>query len=98
MKRRLEFSKSFLRLYGKLPLDLKDRTDEAIEKLISGIEAGRVLPGTGLKRLKGDIWEARADIDLRISFEMTVGSVKFLVVGDHDQIVKFLKNVYWRDL
>ena len=92
MRRHLEFARSFLRLYKKLPSGVRDKVNEAINDLISGIERGQVSSGLGLKRLTGDIWEARVDIDLRISFEMTGDLVKFLMVGGHDEIKRFLKN------
>ncbi len=93
MKRSIEFARSFIRLYRKLPPNAKDKVNETVESLIISIESARVSPGVGLKRLKKDIWEARVNIDLRISFEMTGSLIKFLVVGGHDEICKFLKNI-----
>ena len=92
MSRAIEFKKSFDRLYGKLGTDGKEGVDEAVETLFSGLEAGKIPHGLGLKRLKDDLWEIRVGLHLRVGFRMNKRSIEFGVVGDHDTIKRFLRN------
>lgn len=91
--RRFEFKASFLRCYKALAPEDKLKTDRAIQFLAVSLESGPLLHGLGLKKLRGDIWEMRADIRQRICFRVKKDIVEFILLGDHDSIRDFLKNV-----
>ena len=93
MKRQVEFNRSFHRLYSKLGFQEKTEVEEAIDRLLSCIESGAVSHSLGLKRLCADVWEMRVNASVRISFQMSANVIKFLVVGNHETIRKFLKNI-----
>ena len=48
--------------------------------------------GLGLKKLKDDIWEIRAGLRNRVLFVLYPGEIRFLLVGDHNQIRDYLKE------
>ena len=92
MKRTVVFRSSFDRLYKKLDVKDKLRVEKAIDHFLAAIEQGEIPKGLGLKRLKDDLWEIRVDMSLRVSFRMKRGIVEFGLVGDHEEIRKYLRN------
>ncbi|MBI4064459.1 MAG: hypothetical protein HY401_09200 [Elusimicrobia bacterium] len=70
---------------------------DAIEKALAtliGCFDNRTPPpaGLGLKQLKANIWEVRSTLRDRIIFSWIKNSIRFLLVGSHDEIRRFLKN------
>ena len=47
--------------------------------------------GIGLKRLKGNFWEARKGLKIRILFRWDGELVDFVLAGNHDDVHRFLK-------
>jgi hypothetical protein len=47
--------------------------------------------GIGLKRLRGDFWEVRKGLRVRILFRWEKDLVEFILAGDHDDVRRFLK-------
>ena len=47
--------------------------------------------GIGLKRLKGNFWEARKGLKTRILFRWDRELVEFVLAGNHDDVRRFLK-------
>ena len=91
--RLIEYKRSFDKTYRKL--DHKDRvlTALAVENFLNGLEARKMPAGLGLKRLGGDLWEIRADIRIRIALRMSQNNIEFGLVGTHESIKNYLKNV-----
>lgn len=48
--------------------------------------------GIGLKKLEKTFWEIRVNIHLKIIFEWQEDLIKFLLVGSHDEINRFLNT------
>jgi len=90
---RYEYKPSFDRMFKKLPKDRRDKVLKAIFALIEYFEVGKRAKGLGLKHLRDDFWEIRADIRDRIMFAFTDDIVSFVVVGTHDEIRRFLRSV-----
>ena len=47
--------------------------------------------GIGLKRLRGNFWEARKGLKTRILFRWDGGLVEFVLAGNHDDVKRFLR-------
>ena len=90
--RSIEYKHSFDRTYSKLESKNQVVAALAIERFLNGIEAKKMPAGLGLKRLKGDLWEIRADIRIRIAFRMSHHHIEFGLVGTHESIKNYLKN------
>jgi len=90
---RYEYKPSFDKTFKKLSKERKTRVLKAIFALIDYFEIGERTEGLGLKHLRGDFWEIRADIKDRIIFALIDDSVSFVIVGSHDEIRRFLKNL-----
>lgn len=90
--RSVEFKASFDRTYRKLDPKEKVVAALALENFLAGLDRQKMPAGLGLKRLRGDLWEIRADIRLRIAFRMSGDRIEFGLVGSHADISKYLKN------
>jgi hypothetical protein len=91
--RAIEYKRSFDKSYLKLDREDKILAALAIEKFLNGIEAKKMPAGLGLKRLRGDLWEIRADIRIRIALRMSHDRIEFGLVGTHESIKNYLKNL-----
>lgn len=90
---RVSFAPPFLKQLGKLDHQAKESAKEAAGKVIDFYERGVKSPGLGLKRLRGDIWEARAGLKIRVLYLLKDDGVRFLLTGTHDQVRQFLSRV-----
>lgn len=84
---------AFVRLFNKLASSKKQSVKESIEELIKLYATGLHLKGLGLKRMGKDLWEIRSSLKDRILFSICGDTVYFHVVGNHDDIRKYLKNL-----
>lgn len=49
--------------------------------------------GLGIRRLTGNYFEIRAGRDLRAVFSLERNTATLLMVGGHDEVRRFLKNL-----
>jgi hypothetical protein len=90
---KFEFKPSFDRSIRELPPVDKAGVKEAAVQLIDVLSRDReIYPGLGLKRLRGDFWEARQGIRVRILFRWHGDLVEFILAGDHDDVKRFLRR------
>ena len=91
---RFEFKPSFDRSIKSLAPPEKADVKEAASQLMDVLSKDRQIhQGLGLKRLRGDFWEARKGIKVRILFRWTGDLIEFVLAGGHDDVKRFLKNV-----
>ncbi len=86
-------SSSFDRTYRKLEASDRAKVEQAIVLLVHALDSGQGPKGLGLKKLKRDFWEIRAGISIRILFKLEAGLVTFVIVGTHDEIRRYLRNL-----
>ncbi len=90
---RFEFKPSFDRSTKSLSPTEKADVKEAASQLIDVLSKDRQIhQGLGLKRLRGDFWEARQGIKVRILFRWTGDLIEFVIAGNHDDVKRFLRN------
>lgn len=89
---RVSFAPAFLKQLGKLDPQVKESAKEAAGKIIDFYELRIKAPGLGVKRLRGDIWEARAGIKIRILYLLDGEYLRFVLAGTHDEVRKFLSR------
>ncbi len=63
---------------------------EAAGKVIDFYERRAKAQGLGVKRMRGDIWEARAGLRIRILYLLSEDELKFLLAGTHEDVKRFL--------
>jgi len=84
---------SFARYFKKLDQNKKEIVRDAIRNLLDLYNTGFNPKGLGLKQLRRDLWEIRASLQQRILFSIAGDTIHFVLVGNHDEVKKFLKNV-----
>lgn len=91
---RFEFKPSFERSIRQLPDKEKQEIKEVAIQLVDILSRDQhISKGIGLKRLRGDFWEARKGIKARVIFRWQGDLAEFVLAGNHDDIRRFLKNV-----
>lgn len=85
---------SFERAWKSLDPGRRSKAKVALDRLISFFEGGQKPEGLGLKKLREDYWEIRSDIRDRVVFRLTPGRVEFILIGNHNDISRFLKRAY----
>lgn len=86
-------SAAFKRAYQSLDPARQKRVDKTLRQL-EVLFAERQRPhGLGLKALKPGIWEIRAGLADRILFRWTKDAVELLIVGNHGEILRLLKQL-----
>ena len=83
---------SFDRSFRKLPAERRQRVRAALETFLDFYQTGIRPAGLGLKKLRRNFWEIRADLDTRVIFLLEKDCVTFVLVGDHDDIRRFLRE------
>ena len=89
---RYERKASFDRSIRRLPPDRMLRVKEAVRQLVIFFESRQQPQGLGLKRLKKEFWEVRAGLSDRIIFRISGDLIEFVIVGNHDEIRRFLRR------
>lgn len=91
---RFEFKPSFERSIRQLPDKEKQEIKEVAIQLVDILSRDQhISKGIGLKRLRGDFWEARKGIKARVIFRWQGDLAEFVLAGNHDDMRRFLKNV-----
>ncbi len=89
---RFEPLPSYKRSLKKLDSEIKNRVKEAVNKYVDFFEGGHRPKGLGLRRLSKYIWEIRVDLKMRVIFRLEGELVQWGLVGNHDDIKRFLKH------
>lgn len=90
---RYERKPAFDRSIRRLPPERQVRIKHAIQQVVSFFETRQQPQGLGLKRLRRDFWEVRAGLGDRVIFRLAGDLVEFVIVGNHDEIQRFLSSV-----
>lgn len=89
---RLEFKPSFDRSVKAFSdgdkMEIKNLAIQLIDVLS---QDAKLHKGIGLKRLRGNFWEVRKGLKTRILFRWDGDLVEFILVGNHDDVQRFLK-------
>ncbi len=89
---RYHATRRFDRSVERLDPERKARVTITIDRLVAAFETGQLQQGLGLTQLRQGLWELRASLSDRILFLRTGDLVEFLLVGNHDEIKRFLKS------
>ena len=89
----VSFAPAFLRLLGKLDPPVKESVKQTVERVIEFYEAGARSGGLGVKRLRRDLWEARAGLRIRAVYSLSGGQLRFILAGNHDDVRTYLRQL-----
>ncbi|MFH0762840.1 MAG: hypothetical protein V1925_02995 [Candidatus Omnitrophota bacterium] len=91
---RFEFKPSFDRSVKSFRGREKEEIKKAALQAIDILSQDRIThKGIGLKRLKGDFWEIRKGLKVRVLFRWQGDLAEFILAGGHNDIKRFLKNI-----
>jgi len=90
---RIELSPQFRAAVRSLPKKRRSEIGRAITAVRDGFGAPHQHSGIGIRRLRGNIFECRAGLKLRLVFESERGRLSFTALGTHDEIRGSLKNL-----
>ena len=82
------FDRSVKAFHDREKEEIKALAIQLIEMLSRDREIHK---GIGLKRLRGNFWEARKGLKTRILFRWDGELVEFVLAGNHDDVHRFLK-------
>lgn len=89
---KIEFLSHFDRAFKKYSLTIRQNIQKTIESFLVNLEQGKRPQGLGFRHLKGSIWEIRIGLQYRVLLELGKNRVTFLLVGNHDEVKRFLKR------
>ena len=89
----IEFSPQFKR--GARQLSEEQRQQAAIAADLLRVAFGHPHhhSGLGMRRLGGNLYEFRVGRDLRVLFELHGSRAELTMIGNHDDVRRFLKNL-----
>ncbi len=88
---RVEYLSSYNHSFRKAAPEIQQRAIRAIDQLLDYYATGRRPLGLGLRRLRGECWEIRAGLDLRVVFELRHDRLTLALIGTHDAVRRFLR-------
>ena len=86
-------SEAFDQSLQQLPEAKKKQVKKSLRLATAFFETGDLPHGLGMKPLGRGLWEIRAGLSERILFQKDEDTIQYLLVGSHDEIKRFLKNV-----
>ena len=89
---RVRYLRSFDKTFESLPFGDQEKTKEATNQLLDYFSGGAKPLGLGLRKLRGDAWEIRASLNIRILFVLTKQLATFVIVGNHNDIHRYLRK------
>lgn len=96
MPLRYFFKATFQKAFDRLPHQKQLLVLKALEELRRYFDSKEASYGLGIKKLyesgSNKTFEARAGIDLRIVWVQTEGEIIFALVGNHEDVQRFLKR------
>ena len=89
----IKFTSRFLRAAKKLAKVDRSKVQAAIDANAKAWGNPHAHAGAGIRRLRGDAFECRCGLKLRLIFFAQPGSLVFHDLGDHEEIQGFLKSL-----
>ena len=97
MPLRCTFKSTFQEAFDKLDLKKQNLTAKALEAIDEYFQTGKSTHGLGIKKLydNGQIktFEARVTIDLRMVWVQMKEEAVFTLLGNHDDVRRFIRNL-----
>ena len=89
----IELSSRFKAQVRVLPDERIDQIAQAVAQLSEAFGKPHLHSGLGIRRLRQSYFEFRAGRDTRIVFKLEGSTASLVLVGDHDDVWRFLKNL-----
>lgn len=93
MPLRYTFKSAFQKAFDKLPSEKQQLSLKAVEALGHYFKTQEAPYGLRIKKLHERTFEARISADLRLVWVQTKDEVIFALLGNHEDVRRFLKNL-----
>ena len=88
----VEFTPRFRRSARRLSPDQHKQVAVAADMLREAFGKSHLHSGLGIRRLSEEVYEFRAGRDLRVVFELYGSRAELVLIGNHDDVRKFMMN------
>ena len=88
----IDFSPQFRRRARQLSEDQRRQAAGAADMLREAFGKSHLHSGLGIRRLGANVFEFRVGRDLRVVFQLYGSRAEFVLIGNHDDVRKFMKN------
>ena len=88
---RFVYQPSFLDTTRQLSHTQATKLLKAIEKFQHATESQQWPQGLAITHLRGDYFEFRVDIHMRVTYRRAGDLIQYVLYGSHDQVRRFLK-------
>ena len=89
----IEFGGRFSAEARVLSAERRQELEVALRKLAVSFGQPHLPSGLGLRRLQRDYFECRLGRDVRVVFRLQDSSLKLALMGDHDDVRRFLRSL-----
>ncbi|MBI1869794.1 MAG: hypothetical protein HYS07_01215 [Chlamydiae bacterium] len=89
----LTYTSHFKAIFKKLFPSEQEKVKEAISDILSYKTTGEAPYGLRIKRLRPKIFEARVDLYIRIVFFAQGNMIRMIALGNHDDILRTLRQI-----
>ena len=88
----LDLSAAFLASVRKYPKETRERIGRALQLLERDFGHPHRHQGLGIRKLSPSFFEIRVGLDIRLVFQNQADCLLFLMVGNHDEVRRFLRG------
>ena len=89
----IDFSPQYRRRARQLSEDQRRQAASAADSLREAFGSPHRHSGLGIRRIGGNLYEFRVGRDLRVVFELSGSRAELMMIGNHDDVRRFLKNL-----
>jgi hypothetical protein len=86
------FARSFERSLKGLHPSEKVAIQRQMDSFMLAMDVRRIPTGFGIKKIGSNLWEFRTDLAIRTLFVWDKSVITFLFVGNHNEVLQFLKH------
>ena len=89
----IDFTSRFISQARALSCEQRSELDLVLQRLTVAFGQPRTHSGLGVRRLRDDYFECRLGRDLRAVFKLDGSTLTMVMLGNHDDVRRFIKQV-----
>jgi mRNA-degrading endonuclease YafQ of YafQ-DinJ toxin-antitoxin module len=89
----LDLSGPFRNRVRAYPREIRGKIGRALQLLERDFGQPHQHPGLGIRKLTGNFFEIRVELDIRLVFQNRAECLLFVMAGNHDEVQKFLRGL-----
>jgi len=89
----LDLSGPFRNRVRAYPREIRGKIGRALQLLERDFGQPHQHPGLGIRKLTGNFFEIRVELDIRLVFQNRAECLLFVMAGNHDEVQKLLRGL-----